>query len=186
MPRRAGQPALTVDRILTAALRRIDQHGLDALSMRRLAADLDVDAMAIYHHVPSKDALVHALVARLFDRMPETPNTGDWQQRVQTWADGYRALARGHPNLVLRIVADPRAVAIAAPRANQSLLSALHESGLGEADVELAADLLVDYTNGFALGEASGAMHAPDAGFAFGLDVILAGLNQRTGRRSGT
>jgi AcrR family transcriptional regulator len=186
MPRRAGQPPLTVERILDAALNLIDLHGLDALSMRRLAADLGVDAMAIYHHLPSKDALVHALVARLFAALPETPDTGDWQQRVEGWATTYRALARAHPNLVLRIVADPRAVDVAAQHANQSLLSALRDSGLDQADAEHAADLLVDYANGFVLGEASGAMHAPDVGFAFGLDVILAGLTRRTGRRSGT
>ena len=46
---RAGNEKLTRERILRAALQLVDDHGVDALSMRRLAADLGVDPMAIYH-----------------------------------------------------------------------------------------------------------------------------------------
>jgi AcrR family transcriptional regulator len=49
---------LSRERILKAALRIADEEGLEALSMRRLAADLDATPMALYNHVPNKDALL--------------------------------------------------------------------------------------------------------------------------------
>ena len=182
MPRRAGQTPLTVDRIFETALAIVDQDSLDALSMRRLAKALDVDPMAIYHHVPNKEALLHGLVGRVFERgLPSELKGATWQARLRAWAEAYRALALGHPNLVLRIVGDPATAAIAAHRARQSLSASGDDRALG---------VLADYVNGFVLGEASGAMDraTADAHFAFGLDVILAGLSQRrrTGRRSGT
>jgi tetracycline repressor-like protein len=128
-------------------------------------------------------------VARVFASLPEHSAATAWPDRVRRWAHDYRALALAHPNLVLRIVGDPATVAIAAQRANAALGDALHSSGLAAADQSRATDLVADYVNGFVLGEASGAMNraTADAGFAFGLDVILAGLTQRqrTGRRPG-
>src|SRR5262245_9635166 len=55
---RAGQAPLTRERILAAAMRLADEQGIASLSMRRLAADLGVDPMAIYHHLPGKAAVV--------------------------------------------------------------------------------------------------------------------------------
>ena len=180
MPRRAGQTPLTADRIFETALAIVDQQSLDALSMRRLAKALDVDPMAIYHHVPNKEALLHGLVARVFEQGLPSELAGDnWQAQLRAWAEAYRALALKHPNLVLRIVGDPQAAAIAAHHAGQPLTSPGDDRAMG---------VLTDYVNGFVLGEASGAMTHADQSFAFGLDVILAGLSQRrrTDRRSGT
>ena len=53
---KAGQELLTRERILDAALRLVDEQGMAALSMRRLAAELGVDPMALYHHLPGKAA----------------------------------------------------------------------------------------------------------------------------------
>jgi AcrR family transcriptional regulator len=175
VPRRPGQPPLTRDRILHTALQRIDQAGLDALSMRRLAADLDVDPMAIYHYLPTKAALVHGVVDRVFAGFPDLPPDGRWQRRVRAWAGAYRALARAHPNLVLRIVGDPVAVGVGAARINPPLVGALEAAGFASGQVEHAVAVLVDYVNGFVLAEASGAFEGAD-GFAFGIDTLLAGL----------
>src|SRR6202012_992090 len=49
---------LSRDKVLEAALRLIDEHGLAALSMRRLASDLGVEAMSLYHHVRNKADLL--------------------------------------------------------------------------------------------------------------------------------
>jgi AcrR family transcriptional regulator len=182
MPRRAGQPPLSAERILAAALRIVDHDSLDALSMRRLASDLDVDPMAIYHHVPNKAALLRALVVQVFDTLPSEPSGDTWQARLRAWAAAYRALALEHPNLVLRIVGDPEMVALAAHRAGRPVVQSKED--------EMATSVLADYVNGFVLGEASGAMDraTADALFAFGLDVFLAGLSarRRTDRRSST
>ena len=53
---------LSRERIVSTALALVDADGLDALSMRRLGAELGVDPMAVYYYVPSKAALLDAVV----------------------------------------------------------------------------------------------------------------------------
>ena len=61
----ARREPLTEARILDAARTLADSEGLDAVTMRRLAGDLGVEAMSLYHHVPNKDALLDGLVAAI-------------------------------------------------------------------------------------------------------------------------
>src|SRR5512146_2732193 len=56
-PRKKGAEQLTRERITEAAMRIIDEDGVDALSMRRLGSELGVNPMAAYHYVPNKAAL---------------------------------------------------------------------------------------------------------------------------------
>src|SRR5215207_10144955 len=182
MGRRAGRTPLTQQRILDAALRLIDADGLDALSMRRLGAELGVDPMAVYHHLPGKDAVVRGVVAQVFADMPLPASDGPWLRRVREWARTYRALARAHPNLVLRIVSDPAAVAIAAASINASLTSALGDSGIEPQLAARVANVIVDYINGFSLAEVSSALPASESDdFEFGLNLILAGATRSAG-----
>lgn len=154
---RVGEEALTRGGILRSALQLVDEEGMGALSMRRLARELGVDPMAIYHHVPGKDALVAGLVEAVFEEMRVPgPEGGSWRERVRGFARAYRELARAHPNLVLELVTDPGAAAAAALKATEALYEALSASGLPARDVVRAADLVVDYVNGFTLAEAAG------------------------------
>jgi AcrR family transcriptional regulator len=59
---RAVREPLSRDRVLAAAVALVDADGLKALTMRRLAADLGVEAMSLYYHLPNKDALLGGLV----------------------------------------------------------------------------------------------------------------------------
>jgi TetR/AcrR family transcriptional regulator, tetracycline repressor protein len=167
MARPSGEGLLTRERIVGAALRVIDEFGLDALSMRRLGSQLGVDPMSIYHHIPNKEALLRAVVHDVFATMRVPPSTGRWQQRVRGWANAYRDVARAHPNLALQIVSDPAGVAIAAIQANEALYAALDASGLPAKAVIRAADLIVDYVNGSVLPDASGSSDRADAAAAF-------------------
>jgi AcrR family transcriptional regulator len=56
---------LTRERVLAAAMAVADADGLPAVTMRRVAADLGVEAMSLYHHVPSKDGLLDGLAEAL-------------------------------------------------------------------------------------------------------------------------
>jgi TetR/AcrR family tetracycline transcriptional repressor len=165
MARPKGQPPLTVERIVDAALALIDESGLDAFTMRRLGDRLGVDPMAVYHHLPNKGAVIEAVVRHVFDDLPTPSTRGTWQQRVHRWANTYRTVAAAHPNLVLRIVADPAAVAIATVRVNEALYAPLEASGLPAAHVAAAGDVIVDYVNGYVLAEAAGP-HDPDSAAA--------------------
>jgi TetR/AcrR family transcriptional regulator, tetracycline repressor protein len=179
---RTGSESLTPERIYDAGLALVDERGADGLSMRRLGAALGVDPMAVYHHVPNKEALFHGIVRRVFAEMPKPDERGSWPTRVREWARNYRAVVESHPNLAMTIVTSPVAVAVAAGEANAALRRALRESGLRPADAERAGGVIVDYVNGSVLPKATG--EAVEAGladalddlFEFGLDVIVAGL----------
>ncbi len=166
---RVGQEPLTREGILAAALRIVDVEGMEALSMRRLAADLGVNPMSIYHYLPGKGAVVSGLVRVVFSRM-RVPSSGDmpWQERVRAYAHAYRDVVRSHPNLALQIVSDAAAVSEAVLPGAEPLYEAIEEAGLSPAMVVRAADSLVDFVHGFALGEASN----PSGEFDVGSELL--------------
>jgi AcrR family transcriptional regulator len=57
---------LSRERVLAAAVALADAHGTEALTMRRLAEELGVEAMSLYHHVPNKEALLDGVVDLVF------------------------------------------------------------------------------------------------------------------------
>jgi AcrR family transcriptional regulator len=159
---KAGQELLNQERILTAALHLVDAHGVEALSMRRLAAALGVDPMAIYRHLPDKRAVLAGVVRMVFAefRVPNLPGES-WQPRVRAFAAAYRALARAHPNLIFYVVTDVESGIDAVLAANEVLYGALADAGLAPPAVVRTADLVVDFLNGFALAESSGRLGQP-------------------------
>lgn len=73
---------LSPDRIVDAAIRMADRDGLGNLSMRRLGAELGVDPMAVYHHVPDKSALLALMVDRVVGRI-EPVREGEWTDALR-------------------------------------------------------------------------------------------------------
>lgn len=159
---KAGQESLTRERILAAALRLVDEQGVEALSMRRLAAALAVDPMAIYHYLPNKRAILAGLIELVFAEWPvPLIASPDWQEGVRDFARAYHRLTRAHPNLTLYLVTEAEFGAAAALAATESLYAALEGAGLAPGIIVRAADLIVDYLNGFALAESSGRFGQP-------------------------
>ncbi len=140
---------------MRAAIRLVDEHGMAALSMRRLAGELGVDPMAIYHHLPGKAAVVSGMVELVLQEMPAVAAEGFWRERVRAFAEGYRGLALAHPNLILAIVTDAAAATEAALRISGPLYAALEDAGMAPGRVWQAGALVVDYVHGYVLGAAS-------------------------------
>lgn len=164
---KAGEEPLTRERILRMALSLVDEHGMEALSMRRLAKELGVDPMAIYHHVPGKRALLTGLIEEVFSemRVPASRQTGeDWRERVRGWARAFRGVARAHPNLISYLPTNPEAAAAATLDSTEELYAAFEAAGMPPRMIVRAADLVVDYLNGFALAESSGVLGQPGEG----------------------
>ena len=161
---RAGKEPLTRERILEAALSLVDGEGIEALSMRRLAKELGVDPMAIYHHLPKKRALLRALIEQVFSemRVPGSVETGSWQERVRAWACAFRDVARAHPKLVPHLATYPEAATVATLESTEELYAALEAAGMPPIQIFGAVGAVVDYVNGFALAEASGALGEPN------------------------
>ncbi|NYD41844.1 TetR family transcriptional regulator [Nocardioides panaciterrulae] len=91
-------PLLSKDRIRDTALELIDAEGLSALSMRRLAGELGVQAASLYSHVPNKDAVLDAVADLLMRRVDTTGFAVSWQHGLRTWGRSYRDALRAHPN----------------------------------------------------------------------------------------
>jgi AcrR family transcriptional regulator len=93
---RRARPPLSVERIALRAIAMADEQGLEALSMRRLADRLGVEAMSLYHHVPSKAALLEAMADQLGRELPMPPVVA-WREALLAAAHAWRDLARRHP-----------------------------------------------------------------------------------------
>lgn len=91
---------LTPERIVKAARELADAEGLEALTMRRLAAELDVEAMSLYHHFPNKDAVLDALVDAVVEEVRDAVSEGDdtdWRAAVRTRCLTARDVMVRHP-----------------------------------------------------------------------------------------
>ena len=93
---------LTKDRVLTTAIALADTHGVEALTMRRLAEELGVEAMSLYHHVPNKEALLDGVVDLVFAEIAtalsvvEPVETSHWKAAVRARALAARTVLLRH------------------------------------------------------------------------------------------
>jgi AcrR family transcriptional regulator len=95
---------LSRERALAAAIALVDAEGMAALTMRRLAAELGVEAMSLYHHLPGKegllDGLVDAVVAEIASAAGQAEADaagGDWRTRLRLRFLAARAVMLRHP-----------------------------------------------------------------------------------------
>src|SRR5918999_1237962 len=85
-----GRPALTRDRVLRAAIALADREGVEAISMRRLGAELGVEAMSLYNHVPNKAALLDGMVETVINDIELPTQVDDWKACIREMAHSYR------------------------------------------------------------------------------------------------
>ena len=76
--------------VVEHALEVLDRHGLADLSMRRLAADLDVQPSALYWHFDNKQALLAAVADEVLSRGERPVPDGPWAERVTAYAHQLR------------------------------------------------------------------------------------------------
>jgi AcrR family transcriptional regulator len=74
---------LSKERVLRAALALADTEGIEALSMRRLAKDLGVEAMSLYNHVANKDEILDGIIDLVAGEFELPADTGDWQAAMR-------------------------------------------------------------------------------------------------------
>lgn len=101
--RRARERASTRDRIIDAALHVLETEGAAALTIRRIAADVEYSAPVVYQHFANKDALVLELVAHghrlLLDEFRRSAEEPDIDRRMMRTAAEYVRFAGEHPHL---------------------------------------------------------------------------------------
>lgn len=144
---------LTRERVLDAAIALADREGVDALSMRRLGAELGVQAMSLYNHVASKQDLLDGVAGRLLAGMEiPPPAEAGWEDGLRQVCRSYRCLAHDHPGLFPTVLARPLASPEVLPPLEATLIF-LRKAGL---DAEAALDVFqacASFVGGFALGE---------------------------------
>jgi AcrR family transcriptional regulator len=184
---------LNRERVLAAALELVDHEGLAALSMRRLGAELGVEARALYRYAPSKDALLDGLVEVIYleweDRLARgsAPKTGraaspateepEWRAELHRIALTTYQVCSAHPQVVPLLTARMLAVPLARrPLAvlqnHERVLAMLKRTGLDENCTTAAFRAFTAWVLGFASMELQAMVDNPeetDPAFRFGL-----------------
>ncbi|MCX5374903.1 TetR/AcrR family transcriptional regulator C-terminal domain-containing protein [Streptomyces sp. NBC_00091] len=146
------QAALTLGRIVGAAVTVAETEGLAAVSMRRVAAELGVATMSLYRHVADKDDLL----TRMMDSvMAEHPLPADapagWREAIELAARQLWDLFRRHPWLAPALsVTRPQMITSALPY-SEWMLATLHAHGLDLQSAFTAHLTLLNYARGIAV-----------------------------------
>ncbi|MGQ0572706.1 MAG: TetR/AcrR family transcriptional regulator C-terminal domain-containing protein [Pseudonocardia sp.] len=193
---------LNRERIVRAAVTMIERDGPDAVSMRRLAADLDAGVMSLYNHVPNKAALLDAVAEHIMlDLEFAADPDAEWPDQARALMRNFREVGHRFPRSVMLVVTRqphtpagllPVERALATARAagfegraavlvmrafvNFAIGCLVHEAGRagqGAAPgIEGLPDALVNVRE--LLPELS--VHDPDAEFEFGLEMLISAM----------
>ncbi|MFC8667207.1 MULTISPECIES: TetR/AcrR family transcriptional regulator [Streptomyces] len=125
-----ARPALTREEVLAAAADLVRQHGPQALTMRRLAAELGTAVTSIYWHVGNRESLLDALVERTVAELGEIRPVGRTPAgRIVSVARALRRRLRDHPHLVAMVHERGLTERMFLP-AQQALVHEVHAAGL--------------------------------------------------------
>jgi len=153
-PHKGPKPALSLARIVDAAMRVADAEGLDAVSMGRVATELGAAPMSLYRHVSAKEELLRLMVDATWGDSPGPPGQGEsWRDGLSRWAWAMRAAIRRHPWVVRIPISGlpimPREIAWF-----EDALACMAGTGLTEARKASVAMLLSGYVRNLATTEA--------------------------------
>ncbi len=183
MNRPRGRPTrgqgVTLGAILDAALVLLEQDDGRGLSMRALAARMDLTPMSLYHHVDDRAGLLRLLADKVYGGvLDEAENPADGVAAVRELLVRYHDAVGRHPQLTLAIFAEPAALAGAAQRITERLEALLEP--LSPEHI-LWRDILVDHAHGSGLALGAFLAHPEQAAalreqYRRALDALLAGL----------
>jgi AcrR family transcriptional regulator len=173
----AGRVPVTRDLLFRRALAIIDADGLAALTMRRLAADVGVEAASLYHHVPNKQAVLDGAVSVMREGMVfDQPLPTDWRDLLELVFLRYLDLLTAHPNMLpltaRHVETDPA----------EGLLFLL-DAGLSEDDAVAVWQSIIAFVLGYAT-FASQALAADVDHLPAGLAARMARWDRRTARHA--
>lgn len=161
MPRHTTRVALSRDRIVAAATGLIDREGLDALSARRLAAELGCEAMSIYHHVGNMGELLNEVTNQALAALPlPDPDSTDphgARRQLGRMARALLELAGSRPHL-FRAIGTRRWRTPAEVAFQLRATEIFTRAGLGPRHALRAARTLLVYLNGAGLALAAWAL----------------------------
>ncbi|MEV5505357.1 TetR/AcrR family transcriptional regulator [Streptomyces orinoci] len=155
---KTGRPTLTREDLADATLRLLEREGPGGLSMRKVAAEVGVQAASLYWHVQNKEELLDLASDALWEGLePEPPGAvaagDDWRATVAEASRRLRAHLLAHHSAVRvlagRFAPGPRALA-----PMERLLATLRGAGFSGPDAANAAYTLSTWVQGFVIHEA--------------------------------
>jgi AcrR family transcriptional regulator len=152
---------LTRQRVLIAALALADRSGVGTLSMRKLADELGVEAMSLYHHVANKDDILDGIVDLVFSEIDLPSDATNWGAAMRQRAISAREALRRHPwatgRMESRSTPGPATL-----RHHDGVLRILRSAGFSVGMAAHAFSVLDSYIYGFALQEAALPFHSSE------------------------
>jgi TetR/AcrR family tetracycline transcriptional repressor len=148
-PRKANTPTLSREQIVAAAIGIVDREGLDALSMRKLAAELGVGPMSLYYHVRDKSSLYDLILDAVMSEVDLSIDDPDGQprERVARLARAFRAALLAHPHATT--LAAGRSMRTATQlRPVEAMLSVILGAGLEPTDAMRAVNVIGQFVIG--------------------------------------
>ena len=141
-------PKFTRRQVQEAALALVDEHGVDGLSMRRLAGALGTGPMTLYNHVSDRQDLERLVVdAVLGQARPPAARPGDWRAGVEEAAVAMWEAVRAHPHAV-PLILTRRSTSTAVHDIAEALLAALAGSGRTGRDLLVAFRAVTAFVTG--------------------------------------
>lgn len=152
---------LSRERVLETAVTLADHHGLEWLSMRKLAEELDVAAMTLYYYVPNKDRLIDGMVDIVFSEIEPPSLEVDWKTAMRRRAISTREALNRHRwavgNMEGRMNHGPANL-----RLHDAVLGCLRAAGFSIEATVNAYSVQDAYIYGFALQETDMSSETPD------------------------
>ena len=143
---------LNRERALTTAIALADRDGIDSLTMRKLARELGVEALSLYHHVANKNDILDGMVEIVFSEIDLPADTSDWKTAMRQRATSLRAALTRHP-WAISIMESRSSPGPATLRHHDWVIGCCRTAGF---TIEMAAhafSLLDSYIYGFVLQE---------------------------------
>lgn len=201
---------LNRERVIEAAIAYADIHGVEDLSMRKLAAELGVGPMSLYNHVDNKEDLYDGMIDFVFSEIPMPEEALDWKDHLRQIGNGTITHFGRHP-WVVHLLMRQGNFGPGALRFMNHVLGLLGDVGFDDENAHHAWQMMASHTMGYAFQASVGVTekdHAEvemmmpllqrdfpnvaritpylidcawDEEYMFGLEIILAGLESRLG-----
>ncbi|MFD6186207.1 TetR/AcrR family transcriptional regulator [Streptomyces goshikiensis] len=161
---RGRPPRLDQGRTAQAALDLLDEAGLDALTMRRLADAVGVQAGALYRHFATKQDLLTVMAERMLEGCSAPPPEGDWSERLTALAHRMRTALLAHRDGA-RVYAGTHSTGANTLGFAETLIGVLRGAGFRDEDAARGVLAVVNFTVGHTL-EEQAALRPGDPGTA--------------------
>ncbi|TFC55439.1 TetR family transcriptional regulator [Cryobacterium sp. TMT2-15-1] len=172
----ASEPRVRLnrERVIGAAIALADSGGLDALTMRRLGDDLNVEAMSVYNHVANKQDLINGMADTVFGEIELPSHSDDWRTAIRKRSISFRDVLVRHPWATTARDSGTKPGA-ATLRHHDRVIGTFRNGGFSVAAAAHAFSAVDSYIYGFAMQEKSLPFTTPEETAAMA-EILLAQL----------